>query len=340
MQPRWKRCTAAVAGSPGNDELGEIVGEIFVKEHFGALAQARMNELIAALESSLGRNIRELAWMGPETKQRALEKLQAINHKIGAPSQWRDFSAVRIVRGDYVANAISVSTDDTLRQMRWIGTPVDKALWLMTPQTVNAYYAAPLNEIAFPAGILQPPFFDATADDAVNFGGIGAVIGHEMTHGFDDQGRKFDAKGNLAEWWTPDDDKAFRERAACVSKQYSGYTTIGDTRLNGELTLGENVADNAGVHIAYYALMEVLAKKGPQPPIDGFMPEQRFFLAWGQVWCENATNQDIRRRAQEDTHSTGRWRTMGVLQNSEEFRKAFGCKPGTPMAPANACRVW
>jgi predicted metalloendopeptidase len=340
MQPRWKRCTAAVAGSPGNDELGEIVGEIFVREHFGAEAKARMDELIAALERSLDRNIRELEWMGPETKQRALEKLKAINHKIGYPAKWRDFSAVKISRDNYMANAISVSVDDAQRQMRWIGTPVDKGLWLMTPHTVNAYYAPPLNEIAFPAGILQPPYFDATADDAVNFGGIGAVIGHEMSHGFDDQGRKFDAKGNLAEWWTPDDDKAFRERAACVSKQYSGYTTIGDTKLNGELTLGENVADNAGVHIAYYALMEVLAKKGPQPPIDGFTPEQRFFLAWGQVWCENATDQDIRRRAQEDTHSTGRWRTMGVLQNSEEFRKAFGCKPGTPMAPANACRVW
>jgi predicted metalloendopeptidase len=340
MQPRWKRCVAAVAGSPGNDQLGEIVGGIFIREHFGAQAQARMNELIAALEHSLERNIGELDWMGPETRRRALEKLKAINHKIGAPSKWRDFSAVKITRDDFLANAVAVSIDDTQRQMRWIGTPVDKDLWLMTPQTVNAYYAPPLNEIAFPAGILQPPFFDPAADDAVNFGGIGSVIGHELSHGFDDQGRRYDAKGNLTDWWTPDDDKAFRDRAACVATQYSGYTAIGETKVNGALTLGENVADNAGVRIAYYALMEVLAKKGPQPPIDGFTPEQRFFVAWAQAWCENATEQDARRRAQEDNHSPGRWRAMGVLQNSEEFRKAFGCAVGTPMAPANVCRVW
>jgi putative endopeptidase len=210
----------------------------------------------------------------------------------------------------------------------------------MTPQTVNAYYSPPQNEIVFPAGILQPPYFDVTKDDAVNFGGIGAVIGHELSHGFDDQGRKYDAKGNLAEWWTAADDAAFKERAACVAKQYSAYPAVGNTHLNGDLTLGENVADNAGVRIAYYALMEVLASKPAQPQIDGFTPQQRFFLAWAQVWCENASDQDFQRRAQEDTHSSGRWRANGVLQNSEEFRKAFGCQPGTPMAPANACRVW
>jgi putative endopeptidase len=209
----------------------------------------------------------------------------------------------------------------------------------MTPQTVNAYYLAAQNEIVFPAGILQPPYFDPTLDDAVNFGGIGAVIGHELSHGFDDQGRKYDAKGTLTDWWTPADDAAFRERAACVSQQYSAYPTA-DTTLNGDLTLGENVADNAGVRIAYYALMDVLATRPPQPRIDGFTPQQRFFLSWAQVWCENATEQDFRRRAQEDTHSSGRWRANGVLQNSQEFREAFGCQPGTPMAPASACRVW
>jgi putative endopeptidase len=340
MRARWKRCASAVAGAPGNDQLGEIVGEIFVQNYFGAAAKTRMAELIAALERSLDRNIRALEWMGPETKQRALEKLKAINHKIGAPDKWRDFSAVRIVRDDYMANARSVTIDDAQRQMRWIGQPVDKGLWLMTPQTVNAYYAPPLNEIAFPAGILQPPFFDVTKDDAVNFGGAGAVIGHELSHGFDDQGRKYDAVGNLTDWWTPADDKAFRDRASCVSTQYSAYPVIGDTKLNGNLTLGENMADNAGVHIAYYALMEVLAGKGPQPAIDGFTPEQRFFLAWAQAWCENATDQDIRRRAQEDFHANGKWRANGVLQNSDEFRKVFSCQTGTPMAPVNACRVW
>ena len=340
IRPRWKRCASAVAGSPGDDQLGEIVGEIFVRDHFGADAAARMNELIAALERSLDRNIRALEWMGPQTKQRALEKLETITHKIGAPGKWRDFSAVQITRDDYIANARTVSTDDAQRKMRWIGQPIDQGLWLMTPQTVNAYYAPPLNEIAFPAGILQPPYFDVTKDDAVNFGGIGAVIGHEMSHGFDDQGRKYDPSGNLTDWWTPADDTAFRERAACVSKQYSAYPVIGDMRLNGELTLGENVADNAGVHIAYYALMEVLAGKGPQPAVDGFTPGQRFFLSWAQVWCENATDENIRRRAQEDFHADGRWRTNGVLQNSDQFRRAFNCQTGTPMAPANACRVW
>lgn len=340
MRPRWKRCAAAVAGSPGDDQLGEIVGEVFVRDYFGADAKARMAELIAALERSLDRNIRALEWMGTDTKQRALDKLKAINHKIGAPETWRDFSAVRISRDDYMGNARSVTTDDAQRQMRWIGQPVDKGLWLMTPQTVNAYYAPPLNEIAFPAGILQPPFFDVTKDEAVNFGGAGAVIGHELSHGFDDQGRKYDAAGNLADWWTPADDKAFRDRAACVSKQYSAYPVIGDTKLNGDVTLGENVADNAGVHIAYYALMEVLARKSPQPAIDGFTPDQRFFLSWAQAWCENASDENIRRRAQEDFHSNGKWRANGVLQNSDEFRKAFTCETGTPMAPANACRVW
>ena len=340
MHPRWKRCAAAVAGEPGDDQLGEIVGEIFVRDHFGADAKMRMAQLIAALERSLERNIRSLEWMGPATKQRAVDKLTAINHKIGAPEKWRDFSAVRISRDDFVANARRVSIDDTRRQMAWIDQPVDKDLWLMTPQTVNAYYAPPLNEVAFPAGILQPPFFDVRQDDAVNFGAIGAVIGHEMSHGFDDQGRKYDANGNLADWWTPTDDRAFRERASCVSTQYGGYQAIGDTKLNGDLTLGENVADNAGVHIAYYALMELLAGKHPQSTIDGFTPPQRFFLSWAQAWCENATDENIRRRAQEDVHANGKWRANGVLQNSEEFRKAFSCETGTPMAPASACRVW
>jgi predicted metalloendopeptidase len=341
MGPRWKRCVSTVAGTGGDDQLGEIVGEFFVREHFGGAAPARMTELISALEQSLERNVSELEWMGPETKQRALAKLKTINHKIGAPQTWRDFSAVRISRDDLVGNARSVRTDDSQRQMRWIGQAVDKDLWLITPQTVNAYYSPPQNEIAFPAGILQPPYFDASKDDAVNFGAIGGAIGHELSHGFDDQGRKYDAQGNLTDWWTPADDKTFRTRAACVAEQYSAYPVIGDTKLNGQLTLGENVADNAGVHIAYYALMEVLSRKGPQPAIDGFTPEQRFFLAWAQIWCENASDQDIRRRAQEDVHASGKWRTNGVLQNSPEFRKAFGCETGrAPMAPETVCRVW
>jgi putative endopeptidase len=340
MQPRWKRCSTAVAGTFGDDQLGEIVGQIFIQENFGADAKSRMNELIAALEGSLQRNIEALDWMGPATRAKALEKLKAMNHKIGSTEKWRDFSGLMIERGDFLGNVLRVSEADAQRQLGWIGTKLDPGLWLMTPQTVNAYYSPPQNEIVFPAGILQPPYFDVTKDDAVNFGAIGAVIGHELTHGFDDQGRKFDAKGNLAEWWTPADDTAFKERAACVVQQYSAYPAIGETRLNGALTLGENVADNGGVRIAYYALMEVLAKKPLQPAIDGFTPQQRFFLAWAQVWCENASDQDFQRRAQEDSHASGRWRANGVLRNSEEFRKAFGCQPGSAMAPANACRVW
>jgi predicted metalloendopeptidase len=339
MQPRWRRCSAAVAGRFGDDQLGEIVGQIYIREHFGAEAKTRMNELIGALEGSLEKTIEGLEWMGAETKARALEKLKTINHKIGSTDKWRDFSRVTIARGDYAGNVLNVSEDEARRQLGRIETRIDPSLWLMTPQTVNAYYLAAQNEIVFPAGILQPPYFDPMLDDAVNFGGIGAVIGHELSHGFDDQGRKYDAKGTLTDWWTPADDAAFRERAACVSKQYSAYPTA-DTQLNGDLTLGENVADNAGVRIAYYALMDVLAAKPPQPRIDGFTPQQRFFLSWAQVWCENATEQDFRRRAQEDTHASGRWRANGVLQNSQEFREAFGCAPGTPMAPANACRVW
>jgi putative endopeptidase len=247
---------------------------------------------------------------------------------------------VTIRRDDHAGNLVRIATNETQRQLQWIGQPVDRSLWLMTPQTVNAYYSSLLNEIVFPAGILQPPFFDASQDDAVNFGGAGAVIGHELSHGFDDSGRRFDAKGNLTDWWTPPDDAAFRERASCVASQYGGYSSIPGATLNGNLTLGENVADNAGVRIAYYALMDVLAAKGPRPAIDGFTSDQRFFIAWAQVWCENATDQDFRRRAQEDVHAAGRWRANGVLQNSDEFRKAFGCRAGTPMAPVNVCRVW
>ncbi len=340
MRPRWMRCSDAVAGQPGADSLGEIVGRIFIQQRFGADANMRMGELIAALQRSLQRTLSGLDWMSADTRARALAKLEALNRKIGGPDAWRDFSAVAIRRDDYAGNSMRIAVNDTQRQMRWIGQPVDRSLWLMTPQTVNAYYAPQLNEIVFPAGILQPPFFDVTKDDAVNFGGAGAIIGHELSHGFDDSGRRFDPKGNLTDWWTPPDDAAFRERASCVASQYSEYSSIPGATLNGNLTLGENVADNAGVRIAYYALMEELAPKGPQPAIEGFTPEQRFFIAWGQAWCENATDQDFRRRAQEDVHASGRWRANGVLRNSDEFRKAFGCRVGTPMAPVRECRVW
>jgi len=339
MRPRWMRCSEAVAGQPGADSLGELVGKIFIEQRFGTDAKARMDELITALQRSLHRTLTEVDWMSAETRERALAKLDAMRRKIGGPDKWRDFSGVAIRRDDYAGNSIRIAADDRQRQFQWIGQPVDRTIWLMTPQTVNAYYAPPLNEITFPAGILQPPVFDAAMDDAVNFGAAGAMIGHEITHGFDDSGRRFDAAGNLMNWWLPRDEDAFRERAACVASQYSSYASLPGVRLNGDLTLGENVADNGGVRISYYALMEQLARKDPAP-IDGFTAEQRFFISYAQVWCESATDQDFRRRAQEDVHSSGRWRANGVLQNMPEFRKAFGCKEGVPMAPANACRVW
>jgi len=340
MRPRWMRCSDAVAGQPGADALGELVGKIFIEQRFGEDAKARMDELITALQRSLRQTLTDVDWMSADTRERALAKLDAMRRKIGGPETWRDFSGVTIRRDDYAGNSIRIATDDRQRQFRWIGQPVDRTLWLMTAQTVNAYYAPPLNEITFPAGILQPPVFDAAVDDAVNFGAAGAMIGHEITHGFDDSGRRFDAAGNLMNWWMPRDEDAFRERAACVASQYSGYSSLPGVRLNGDLTLGENVADNGGVRIAYYALMELLARKSPPAPIDGFTPDQRFFISYAQVWCENATDQDFRRRAQEDVHSPGRWRVNGVLQNMPEFRKAFGCGEGAPMAPAKACRVW
>jgi predicted metalloendopeptidase len=334
------RCSDAVAGQPGADALGELVGRIFIQQRFGPESQARMDELIAALRQSLRQTLSRVDWMSADTRARALDKLEAMNRKIGGPDKWRDFSAVTIRRDDYAGNALRISVDDTQRQLRWIGQPVDRTLWLVTPQTVNAFYAPPLNEVTFPAGILQPPIFDANKDPAVNFGAAGAMIGHEMTHGFDDSGRRFDSKGNLMDWWTPRDDAAFRERAACVASQYGSYESIPGVKLNGNLTLSENVADNGGLRISYYALMELISTKGPQPAIDGFTPDQRFFLSYAQVWCENATDQDVRRRAQEDVHASGRWRANGVLRNMPEFRKAFDCKEGTPMAPVNACRVW
>ena len=340
MRPRWMRCSDAVAGQPGADSLGELVGKIFIQQRFGPEAKTRMDELITALQRSLRETLTAVDWMSADTRVHALEKLAALNRKIGGPEKWRDFSAVAIRRDDYAGNALRISADDTQRQLRWIGQPVDRSLWLMTPQTVNAFYAPQLHEVAFPAGILQPPVFDAAKDAAVNFGAAGAMIGHEMTHGFDDSGRRFDLKGNLMDWWTPRDDAAFRERASCVVSQYGSYSAIPGAKLNGSLTLGENVADNGGVRIAYYALMELLSAKEPQPPIEGFTPDQRFFIAYAQIWCENATEQDFRRRAQEDVHAPGRWRANGVLQNMPEFRKAFGCKDGTPMAPVNVCRVW
>ena len=334
LRPRWKRCVELT-----DQQLGEALGQRYVEATFGPEGKERMARMVAALDTALDRDIRDLPWMTDATKKRALEKRAAIANKIGYPDRWRDYSTVKIVRGDALGNADRAVAFETARDRAKIGQKVDPSEWGLTPPTVNAGYNPFENNVNFPAGILQPPFFDKSMDDAVNFGAIGAAIGHELTHGFDDEGRKFDAKGNLADWWTEADAKEFEKRAACIADEYSGFTVAGDVHLNGQLTLGENTADNGGVRIALMALEDTL-KGSPAPPRDGFTPQQRFFLGWGQIWCENATEQIAKLRAQTDPHSPGRYRVNGVVSNMPEFQKAFNCAPKAPMVRENACRVW
>ena len=276
--------------------------------------------------------------MTPATKKMAEEKLKAIRNKIGYPDHWRDYSSVVIKRDDPLGNDMRASEFEYERLLKKIGKPVDRTEWQMTPPTVNAYYDPQNNDINFPAGILQPPFFDLDMDDAVNYGGIGMVIGHELTHGFDDQGSQFDPKGNLKNWWTPTDQKEFDQREACLVKEYSSFSAAG-VNENGKLTLGENTADNGGARIALMALEDVLTGKHP-PVIGGYTPEQRFFLSFGQIWCENDREEAQRLQLQTDPHSLPKFRVNGVLVNMPEFQKAFSCKAGSKMAPENACHVW
>jgi predicted metalloendopeptidase len=280
--------------------------------------------------------------MTETTKKQAVAKLAAIRNKIGYPEKWRDYSKLTVARGDLLGNVFRASEFESNRQLSKIGKPVDKTEWGMTPPTVNAYYNGSRNEIVFPAGILQPPFFDRTMDDPINFGAIGLVIGHELTHGFDDQGRKFDPQGNLRDWWTAEDGKEFEKRAGCVADEYSSFVSVDDIHLNGKLTLGENTADNGGARIALMALHEMMAQnqQAPEKKVDGYTADQRFFLGFGRVWCQNITPELLRVSARTDPHSPGRWRVNGVVRNMPEFQKAFNCKPGQPMAPENACHVW
>jgi endothelin-converting enzyme/putative endopeptidase len=299
-----------------------------------------MAELIRNIEKALEKNISGLDWMTPETKKRAIEKLHAIQSKVGYPDKWRDYTALEIKKGDAFGNSIRSNTFAYNRQIAKIGKAPDPLEWYMTPPTVNAYYSPLENNINFPAGILQPPFFDVKMDDAINYGAIGAVIGHEIIHGFDDSGRRFDAQGNMKDWWTAEDGKEYEKRAGCIDKQYSEYTAVDDLKINGKLTLGENVADNGGLHVALLALLGSMEGK-PKNKVDGFTPEQRVFLGFAQVWCENITPQAARLRTQTDPHSLGRWRTNGTMSNMPEFWSAFGCKAGQPMVRGeNACRVW
>ncbi len=336
--PRWKRCTRATDGA-----LGEAVGQDWVAQNFPPAAKDNMEKLVAALERALDEDIKQLDWMSAATKVEAKKKLDAFRDKVGYPEKWRDYSTLEVKREDVICNLQRQAEFDDRRDLAKIGKPVDEKEWGMTPPTVNAYYNPAQNDINFPAGILQPPFYDFKIDPAVNFGGIGVVIGHEMTHGFDDEGSQYDPQGNVRMWWTAEDKKKFDERTDCEVKEYGGFEVAPGQKLNGKLTLGENTADNGGLHIAYQALMETLAKEGPNAQtakIDGFTPAQRFFIGFGQVWCENQREQVARMRAKVDPHSSGQWRTNGSVQNFDEFGKAFGCKAGQAMMPANACRVW
>jgi putative endopeptidase len=333
MRPRWKRCVDFT-----DNQLGEALGQKFVEKTFGAAGKERTLKMVDAIEKAFGKNLQTLSWMTPATRREAEIKLKAITNKIGYPDKWRDYSSVAINRDDAVGNAMRADQFEFQRQLNKIGKPVDRQEWQMTPPTVNAYYDPQMNNINFPAGILQPPFFDNRADDAVNYGAIGMVIGHELTHGFDDQGRQFDAQGNLRDWWTPADAKAFNEKVACFEKEYAGFTPVDDIHLNGKLTLGENTADNGGLRLALMALEDSIGNN--RKPIDGFTPEQRYFLSFSQIWCESQTPEILRLRAQTDPHSPGRFRVNGSVRNMPEFQKAFACKAGQPMVSANACRVW
>jgi putative endopeptidase len=337
ITPRWKRCTAST-----DRALGEAVGQDWVARNFPPAAKDNMEKLVHALETALGQDIQHLDWMSDTTKVEAQKKLDAFRDKIGYPDKWRDYSALTVKRDDLIGNVQRSTAFEDRHDLNKIGTPVDEKEWDMTPPTVNAYYNPAMNDINFPAGILQPPFYDFKIDPAVNFGGIGVVIGHEMTHGFDDQGSQYDAQGNVRSWWTPEDKKKFDERTGCEVKEYDNFEVAPGQKLNGRLTLGENTADNGGLRIAYAALMSTLAKedKAATEKIDGYTSAQRYFISWGQVWCENTREQAARLRAKTDPHSSGQWRVNGTVQNFDAFGKAFGCKVGQPMMPENGCRVW
>jgi endothelin-converting enzyme/putative endopeptidase len=334
LRPRWKRCV-----SYADDDLGEAIGQIYVQQTFGAQGKERTLAMVQALERSLGADIQSLPWMGDDTKKQALVKLAAITNRIGYPDKWRDYSAMRIVRGDAFGNAERANQYDMHRRLDKIGKPLDKRNWPYPPMTVNASYNANENNITFPAGILQPPFYDNQADDAMNFGAIGAVIGHELTHGFDDQGSQFDAEGNLRDWWTASDKEKFEERTACIRDQYGSFVAVDDIKLNGKLTLGENTADNGGMRIAYMALLSALAGKEPAP-IDGLTAEQRFFLGWANAWCQNRADALKRMLANIDPHSPAKYRVNGTISNMPEFREAYHCAANAAMVNQNACRVW
>jgi putative endopeptidase len=334
MQPRWKRCVRQV-----DRDLGEALGQVFVQKTFGSDTKARVLKMTNEIEAAMQSEIEQLPWMGDATKKRALEKLHAVANKIGYPDRWRDYSSIKILRDDYFGNVERTTIFEFRRQLAKIGKPVDRDEWQMTPPTVNAYYDPQMNDINFPAGVLQPPLYDPRLDDAPNYGNTGATIGHELTHGFDDEGRQFDAKGDLKDWWTMKDAQEFAARAKCVSNQYSQFTIIDDIKINGQLTLGEDVADLGGTFLAYLAWKGATKNQNLQPA-DGLTPDQRFFVGMAQWACGDERSESKRLNAITNPHSPDEFRINGVVSNMPEFGAAFACRPGQPMVPAATCRVW
>ena len=335
QQPRWKRCTEAT-----DRTLGEAVGAEWVKVKFTPQQEKAANDMIDHLFAAMRQHIQTNPWMSDVTRQKALAKLAAYKRKIGYNRHPRGYAGLKIDRGLYFDNSRRASEFQIVRNQHDIGKPTDKTRWGFTPPTVNASYNSSANDITFPAGILQPPFFNFAADDAINYGGMGAVIGHEISHGFDDQGSKYDADGNQVNWWTPEDRTKFDERANCVIQQFNGYEVLPGLNIKGQRTIGENIGDLGGLNIAYTALMDDLKDKGKQPLIDGFTPEQRFFLGWAQVWAAKATDAGLRLQVETDPHSWAKYRVNGPLSNMPEFAKAWGCKIGDRMVREKPCVIW
>jgi putative endopeptidase len=337
QRARWKRCVQATDGA-----LGEALGQVYVAQEFPPSSKQATVQMVHDIEAAMDQDLDTLDWMSPATKAKAKVKLHAVADKIGYPDHWRDYSKLTVVRGDAFGNAQRAVEFENSRELAKIGQPVDRGEWGMSPPTINAYYNPSMNDINFPAGILEAPFYDPHATDAENYGHIGGIVGHELTHGFDDQGRQFDANGNLSDWWTPEDAKKFEEKTDCEVKEYDSFVAVADVKLNGKLTLGENTADNGGLRLAYIAFLADAKRKSIDltSKQDGYTPLQQFFVGFGQNWCGSTRPEQLRLQVQTDPHSPQRFRANGVVQNMAEFGQAFGCKPGQPMMPVNACRVW
>jgi putative endopeptidase len=337
QQARWKRCVHAT-----DQALGEALGQVYVEKEFPPSSKAATLQMVRDIETAMNQDLDTLDWMSPETKARAKEKLHAVANKIGYPDRWRDYSKLIVRRDDAYGNAERAVVFENKREIEKIGKPVDRGEFGMSPPTVNAYYSSGMNDINFPAGILQPPFYDQKFTDAENYGHIGGIVGHELTHGFDDEGRQFDGNGNLSDWWTPEDAKKFEEKADCTVKEYDNFVAIDDVHVNGKLTLGENTADNGGLRLAFIAFLADAKRKNIDltQKQNGYTAIQQFFLGHGQNWCGSTRPEQLRLQVQTDEHSPREFRVNGVVQNMPEFGEAFGCKVGQPMRPQNICRVW